>query len=154
MITNFSCKYIWISSTLKSLNPLMCYLCLLFCRWLNLPSYHLLSYSKPFSWKSSSGDMHMMKFITDSICSQFSKITEKFKPFCLIFFFSFFHWICSQKIKFSLFLLLVGVAIASVTDLQLNLVGTILSLLAIATTCVGQIVSFSFCKFYSYSLLL
>lgn len=47
----------------------------------------------------------------------------------------------SQKIKFSLFLLLVGVAIASVTDLQLNLVGTILSLLAIATTCVGQILT-------------
>lgn len=89
MITNFSYKYIWISSTMKLLNPLMCYLCLLFCRWLNLPSYHLLSYSKPFSWKSSSGDMHMMKFITDSICSQFSKITEKFKPFCLIFFFLF-----------------------------------------------------------------
>lgn len=47
----------------------------------------------------------------------------------------------SQKIKFSLFLLLVGVAIASVTDLQLNFVGTILSLLAIATTCVGQILT-------------
>ncbi|KAH9660725.1 UDP-xylose transporter 1 [Citrus sinensis] len=45
----------------------------------------------------------------------------------------------SQKIKFSLFLLLVGVGIASVTDLQLNMVGTILSLLAIVTTCVGQI---------------
>lgn len=49
---------------------------------------------------------------------------------------------CSQKIKLSLFLLLVGVGIASVTDLQLNMLGTILSLLAIATTCVGQIVSF------------
>lgn len=48
---------------------------------------------------------------------------------------------CSQKIKFSLFLLLVGVGIASVTDLQLNLLGTVLSLLAIVTTCVGQIVS-------------
>ncbi|KAM1581752.1 hypothetical protein ACFX10_029568 [Malus domestica] len=46
----------------------------------------------------------------------------------------------SQKIKFSLFLLVVGVGIASVTDLQLNFVGTILSLLAIVTTCVGQIV--------------
>ncbi|KAL6979338.1 UDP-xylose transporter 1 [Sarracenia purpurea var. burkii] len=47
----------------------------------------------------------------------------------------------SQKIKFSLFLLLVGVGIASVTDLQLNSVGTILSLLAIITTCVGQILT-------------
>ncbi|XP_019457289.1 PREDICTED: uncharacterized membrane protein At1g06890-like isoform X1 [Lupinus angustifolius] len=47
----------------------------------------------------------------------------------------------SQKIKFSLFLLLVGVGIASITDLQLNLVGSILSLLAIITTCVGQILT-------------
>ncbi|KAL4333302.1 hypothetical protein GQ457_07G034430 [Hibiscus cannabinus] len=47
----------------------------------------------------------------------------------------------SQNIKFSLFLLLVGVGIASITDLQLNLVGTILSLLAIATTCIAQILT-------------
>ncbi|KAF8395234.1 hypothetical protein HHK36_019176 [Tetracentron sinense] len=47
----------------------------------------------------------------------------------------------SQKIKFSLFLLLIGVGIASITDLQLNLLGSILSLLAIATTCVGQILT-------------
>lgn len=50
---------------------------------------------------------------------------------------------CSPKIKLSLFFLLVGVGIASITDLQLNFVGTILSLLAIITTCVGQIVSFT-----------
>ncbi|XP_065865383.1 UDP-xylose transporter 1 [Euphorbia lathyris] len=47
----------------------------------------------------------------------------------------------SQKIKFALFVLVVGVGIASVTDLQLNLVGTIISMLAIATTCVGQILT-------------
>ncbi|PPR92157.1 hypothetical protein GOBAR_AA28515 [Gossypium barbadense] len=47
----------------------------------------------------------------------------------------------SQKIKMSLFVLLVGVGIASITDLQLNFVGTILSLLAIVTTCVGQILT-------------
>ncbi|KAJ4970569.1 hypothetical protein NE237_003668 [Protea cynaroides] len=47
----------------------------------------------------------------------------------------------SDKIKLSLLLLLVGVGIASITDLQLNLVGSILSLLAIATTCVGQILT-------------
>ncbi|VVA90433.1 unnamed protein product [Arabis nemorensis] len=47
----------------------------------------------------------------------------------------------SRKIKFSLFLLLVGVGIASITDLQLNFVGSVLSLLAIATTCVGQILT-------------
>ncbi|KAF5952530.1 hypothetical protein HYC85_010474 [Camellia sinensis] len=45
----------------------------------------------------------------------------------------------SQKIKFSPFLLLVGVGIASITNLQLNFVGAILSLLAVITTCVGQI---------------
>lgn len=50
---------------------------------------------------------------------------------------------CSQKIKFSLLVLLAGVGIASITDLQLNFVGTVLSVLAIITTCVGQIVSFS-----------
>lgn len=50
---------------------------------------------------------------------------------------------CSSKIRLSLFLLLVGVGIASITDLQLNFMGTVLSLLAIITTCVGQIVSFS-----------
>ncbi|KAH9660724.1 UDP-xylose transporter 1 [Citrus sinensis] len=53
----------------------------------------------------------------------------------------------SQKIKFSLFLLLVGVGIASVTDLQLNMVGTILSLLAIVTTCVGQILLYQSAPF-------
>ncbi|XP_051120620.1 UDP-xylose transporter 1 [Andrographis paniculata] len=47
----------------------------------------------------------------------------------------------SQKIKLSLGLLLVGVGIASVTDLQLNALGSILSLLAIITTCVGQILT-------------
>ncbi|ERN08375.1 hypothetical protein AMTR_s00148p00057680 [Amborella trichopoda] len=47
----------------------------------------------------------------------------------------------SQKIKFSLMLLLVGVGIASVTDLKLNLLGSVLSLLAIATTCVAQIMT-------------
>ncbi|KAE8732997.1 T6D22.12 isoform 1 [Hibiscus syriacus] len=47
----------------------------------------------------------------------------------------------SQMIKLTLFLLLVGVGIASITDLQQNSVGTILSLLAIATTCVAQILT-------------
>ncbi|KAG6432815.1 hypothetical protein SASPL_104402 [Salvia splendens] len=47
----------------------------------------------------------------------------------------------SDKIKISLSILLLGVGIASVTDLQLNLVGTILSLIAILTTCIGQILT-------------
>lgn len=58
----------------------------------------------------------------------------------------------SRKIKLSLFFLLVGVGIASITDLQLNFVGTILSLLAIITTCVGQIVSFTILSLYSLEL--
>ncbi|PKA52081.1 putative membrane protein [Apostasia shenzhenica] len=47
----------------------------------------------------------------------------------------------SQSIKLSLVILLLGVGIASITDLKLNLLGSILSFLAIATTCVGQIMT-------------
>ncbi|KAG6500300.1 hypothetical protein ZIOFF_040143 [Zingiber officinale] len=47
----------------------------------------------------------------------------------------------SQSIKLSLLVLLLGVGIASVTDLNLNFVGSVLSALAIATTCVGQIMT-------------
>lgn len=47
----------------------------------------------------------------------------------------------SRKIQFSLVILLVGVGIATVTDLQLNLLGSVLSLLAIVTTCVAQIMT-------------
>lgn len=47
----------------------------------------------------------------------------------------------SRKIKSSLAVLLVGVGIASITDLQLNFLGTILSILAIVTTCVAQILT-------------
>ncbi|KAL5998346.1 UDP-xylose transporter 1 [Asimina triloba] len=45
----------------------------------------------------------------------------------------------SERIKLSLLVLLLGVGIASVTDLNLNLLGSIVSLFAIATTCVSQI---------------
>ncbi|KAI8013960.1 UDP-xylose transporter 3 [Camellia lanceoleosa] len=47
----------------------------------------------------------------------------------------------SQNVQFSLVILLVGVGIATVTDLQLNLLGCVLSLLAIVTTCVAQIMT-------------
>lgn len=47
----------------------------------------------------------------------------------------------SQKVKLSLMVLLFGVGVASVTDLQLNLVGSVLAFLAILTTCVGQIMT-------------
>lgn len=51
---------------------------------------------------------------------------------------------CSRSIQLSLSVLLLGVGIATVTDLQLNALGSILSLLAILTTCVAQIVSLNY----------
>ncbi|KAG9445484.1 hypothetical protein H6P81_016824 [Aristolochia fimbriata] len=47
----------------------------------------------------------------------------------------------SKTIQFSLAILLVGVGIATVTDLQLNMLGSVLSLLAVVTTCVAQIMT-------------
>ncbi|RRT75905.1 hypothetical protein BHE74_00028231 [Ensete ventricosum] len=47
----------------------------------------------------------------------------------------------SRSIQFSLSILLLGVGIATVTDLQLNLLGSVLSLLAIITTCIAQIMT-------------
>eukprot|EP00252_Welwitschia_mirabilis_P020310 TRINITY_DN4948_c0_g1_i3.p1 TRINITY_DN4948_c0_g1~~TRINITY_DN4948_c0_g1_i3.p1 ORF type:complete len:353 (-),score=40.19 TRINITY_DN4948_c0_g1_i3:219-1277(-) len=47
----------------------------------------------------------------------------------------------SRQIQLSLAVLLIGVGIATVTDLQLNLLGSILSLLAILTTCIAQIMT-------------
>ncbi|CAI9107143.1 OLC1v1006436C1 [Oldenlandia corymbosa var. corymbosa] len=47
----------------------------------------------------------------------------------------------SRNIQFSLGILLLGVGIATVTDLQLNLVGSVLSLLAVITTCIAQIMT-------------
>ncbi|KAK8955180.1 hypothetical protein KSP40_PGU001554 [Platanthera guangdongensis] len=47
----------------------------------------------------------------------------------------------SGTIKCSLAILLLGVGIATVTDLQLNALGSVLSLLAIITTCIAQIMT-------------
>ncbi|EPS65961.1 hypothetical protein M569_08813, partial [Genlisea aurea] len=47
----------------------------------------------------------------------------------------------SGKIKLSLGILLLGVGIATVTDMQLNALGSFLSLLAVLTTCVAQIMT-------------
>ncbi|XP_015697114.1 UDP-xylose transporter 1-like isoform X2 [Oryza brachyantha] len=47
----------------------------------------------------------------------------------------------SRSIKASLMVLLLGVGIASVTDLQLNLLGSIIAVLTIAATCVSQILT-------------
>ncbi|OEL33164.1 putative membrane protein [Dichanthelium oligosanthes] len=47
----------------------------------------------------------------------------------------------SRTIQMSLSVLLLGVGVATVTDLQLNAVGSILSLLAIITTCIAQIMT-------------
>ena len=45
----------------------------------------------------------------------------------------------SREVKASLAVLLLGVAVATVTDVRLNFLGTVVSLLAVATTCVSQI---------------
>lgn len=47
----------------------------------------------------------------------------------------------SRHIQTALFVLLFGVGIATVTDLQLNLLGSVISVLAIVTTCVAQIMT-------------
>ncbi|XP_047330465.1 UDP-xylose transporter 3-like [Impatiens glandulifera] len=47
----------------------------------------------------------------------------------------------SQNIQLSLTVLLMGVGIATVTDLQLNALGSVLSLLAVITTCIAQIMT-------------
>ncbi|KAG6415550.1 hypothetical protein SASPL_122963 [Salvia splendens] len=53
----------------------------------------------------------------------------------------FFRKLFSRNIQISLVVLLLGVGIATVTDLQLNVLGSVLSLLAIVTTCVAQIMT-------------
>lgn len=47
----------------------------------------------------------------------------------------------SRRIQSALLILLVGVGIATVTDLQLNFLGSLLSVLAIVTTCIAQIMT-------------
>ncbi|KAL6967808.1 UDP-xylose transporter 3 [Sarracenia purpurea var. burkii] len=47
----------------------------------------------------------------------------------------------SRNIQISLVILLLGVGIATVTDLQLNVLGCVLSLLAVITTCIAQIMT-------------
>ncbi|OIT36764.1 PREDICTED: uncharacterized membrane protein At1g06890 [Nicotiana attenuata] len=47
----------------------------------------------------------------------------------------------SRNIQIALGILLLGVGIATVTDLQLNFLGSVLSLLAIVTTCIAQIMT-------------
>ncbi|XP_072997924.1 UDP-xylose transporter 3-like [Typha latifolia] len=47
----------------------------------------------------------------------------------------------SRKIQLSLGVLLMGVGVATVTDLQLNVLGSVLSLLAVVTTCIAQIMT-------------
>ncbi|XP_028782272.1 UDP-xylose transporter 3 isoform X2 [Neltuma alba] len=47
----------------------------------------------------------------------------------------------SKRVQFSLCVLLLGVGIATVTDLELNALGSFLSLLAVIATCVAQIMT-------------
>ncbi|KAL8503299.1 hypothetical protein ACS0TY_022151 [Phlomoides rotata] len=57
----------------------------------------------------------------------------------------------SKSIKLSLAILLVGVGIATITDLQLNMLGSCLSFLAVVTTCVAQIMTNTIQKKYKIS---
>ncbi|KAF4352769.1 hypothetical protein G4B88_010169 [Cannabis sativa] len=52
-----------------------------------------------------------------------------------------FRIVQGRSIQLSLLILLLGVGIATVNDVQLNALGSILSLLAIVTTCVAQIMT-------------
>uniref|UniRef100_A0A5B7BKH1 Sugar phosphate transporter domain-containing protein n=1 Tax=Davidia involucrata TaxID=16924 RepID=A0A5B7BKH1_DAVIN len=53
----------------------------------------------------------------------------------------FFNKRFSRSIQLSLAILLLGVGIATLTDLQLNVLGSVLSLLAVVTTCIAQIMT-------------
>ncbi|KAL7147683.1 hypothetical protein ABFS83_06G123900 [Erythranthe nasuta] len=57
----------------------------------------------------------------------------------------------SRSIKLSLSVLLLGVGIATITDLQLNMLGSFLSFLAVVTTCVAQIMTNTIQKKYKIS---
>ncbi|KAI3927139.1 hypothetical protein MKX01_029907 [Papaver californicum] len=57
----------------------------------------------------------------------------------------------SRHIQFSLSILLLGVGIATVTDLQLNILGSVLSLLAVLTTCIAQIMTSTIQKKFKVS---
>ncbi|KAL1559283.1 UDP-xylose transporter 3 [Salvia divinorum] len=57
----------------------------------------------------------------------------------------------SRSIKLSLGCLLLGVGIATITDLQLNMLGSCLSFLAVITTCVAQIMTNTIQKKYKIS---
>ncbi|GER49580.1 nucleotide/sugar transporter family protein [Striga asiatica] len=54
---------------------------------------------------------------------------------------TFFTIVFSRNVQASLGVLLIGVGIATVTDLQLNVLGSVLSLLAVVTTCIAQIMT-------------
>ncbi|XP_058179679.1 UDP-xylose transporter 3 [Rhododendron vialii] len=62
-------------------------------------------------------------------------------PFTVLLETIFFRKKFSRNIQLSLGVLLLGVGIATVTDLQLNVLGSVLSLLAVVTTCVAQIMT-------------
>ena len=57
----------------------------------------------------------------------------------------------SARIKLALAVLLLGVGIATVTDLELNFLGSQLSAAAVVTTCVSQIWTGTMQKNYSVS---
>jgi len=79
--------------------------------------------------------MTKLAIIPCTVCLQITFYAKKFSP----------------AVKASLGVLLAGVGVATVTDLQLNTVGSILSLCAVVTTCVAQIWTNTMQKRYNIS---
>ncbi|KAF2948600.1 hypothetical protein DAI22_01g047100 [Oryza sativa Japonica Group] len=75
----------------------------------------------------------------NALCFQMTKLA--IIPCTVILETLFFRKKFSRNIQLSLSVLLFGVGVATVTDLQLNAVGSVLSLLAIITTCIAQIMT-------------
>ncbi|OEL17162.1 putative membrane protein [Dichanthelium oligosanthes] len=90
--------------------------------------YYLL---KPKCYLLASG------FTVDCFLQQMTKLA--IIPFTIVLETIFLNKKFSESIKASLMVLLLGVGIASVTDLQLNFLGSVIAVLTIAATCVGQI---------------
>ncbi|GBG76879.1 hypothetical protein CBR_g23094 [Chara braunii] len=69
-------------------------------------------------------------------------------PFTVLLETGFYGKVFSINVKLSLLLLLFGVGIATVTDFELNFMGTVISALALVTTCIAQITTSTIQKTY------
>ena len=118
----------WVRCPTLHCNKLMLKM-LFMSRWQSWPLFPALLYWRLFSSGRSSGCYF------DTPCPLLYWSTNYHLT-------DFLSLLCSRYIQLSLSVLLFGVGVATVTDLQLNAMGSVLSLLAIVTTCIAQIVSF------------